>query len=348
MINLKKIQFVIIMILACILLPINASELKESNEPNNAASELKYEISKFPIKWELGHTPGRGPVKPEYMVEFYVKSSSNLPERRGTFEKPLQTNSGKSMSPKQKEFLKTSSSYNIMSESSLQKPIGYVGIQLFAVSQDDAKKKALAFAEILNEEVQERRSNYEWEIGDREQMIAEAKKGLPEKESQLEAIKQEYDKMKKQIHTLSSDTEAVDLAKKSIIEMDKTLNGLEIELAGITERLKTIEKYRQNPETDRPEVFTKLDVMYVELIVELSGLKAKKEMTEKINSTEQHFVSLFYQLNNLHDEVRTFSSRIENYPKKIEQIKNELKTSPAFQLPEIYQNTVKIYPVIER
>jgi hypothetical protein len=343
MISSKKIQFIILLALVCIIVPLCASE---PNEPNKPAAELKYEMSNSHTEWQLGHSPGKGPIRPEYMAEFYIKSN-DLPQidRNGTFEKPLQTNIGMSMSSGQKEFLKTSSSFDIISETSLQKPIGYIGIQLYAVSQEDAKKMVQAFIELINKRVYEFRNEYKQEVHEREQGFIQAQKELPEKKSDLKAVEQEYKELKEKIHPLSPDTEAVDLASKSIIEMNKTLNDLEIELAGVNERLKTIEKYRNEPVPKRSEVASKLDVMYVELIVELSGLEAKKSMTGKINSMEQRFMSLFSQQNDLINHIKGLDSTIKDYPKLIERWTNDLKSNPNMQPPEIYQNKVTIYPV---
>ena len=348
MISSRKIQFVIILIASFILMPLFAAE---PNEPNKPVTELKFvTMSDTRARWMIGSSSGRGPIKPEYMVEFYIKSSGDLPQndRSGIFEKPLQTNIGKSMSLRQKEFLQTSSSYDILSRVSPEKPIGYAGIHLFAVNQEDAKKMVQAYIELINEKVKERRNSYTKEINKREQELNQAKKELPEKEAEIKTIGEEYNTLKDKTHPLSPEEEAVDLAKKSITEMDKTLNALDIELAGINERLKAIEKYRNNPVSARPEVFTKLDVMYVELVVELSGIQAKKEMTERINDMEQHFLSLFSQRNELRSEITHLSNIISDYPGMIEEYSNRLITAPNLQPANIYQNTVTIFPVIDR
>jgi tetratricopeptide (TPR) repeat protein len=344
MISSKKIQFAIISIAVYVIMPLYAAE---PNEPNKPETELKFVGTDTRARWRIGTSPGRGPIRPEYMVEFYIKSAGYLPQKDsdGTFVKPLQTNIGKSMSLRQKEFLKTSSSYDILSQISPDKPIGYAGIKLFAVTEEDAKKMVQAYIELVNERVKERRNSYKKEINDREQNLAQAKKELPEKEAEFKTIGEEYNALKDKTHPLSSEAEAVDLAKKSITEMDKTLNALDIELAGINERLKAIEKYRNNPVSVRAEVFAKLDVMYVELVVELSGIQAKKAMTEQINMMEQNFLSLFYRYGNLRMDIDNLKDNIEDYPGMIEEFNNRLKTQPDLQLADIYQNTVTIYPV---
>jgi predicted nucleic acid-binding Zn-ribbon protein len=304
-------------------------------------------MSNSPESWLAYDDIGRGPIRPEYVAEVFIKNSANIPrnETYGKFEKLLETPAGKSMSHKQKEFLETSSSYEFRAEFFPDKPIDYVRISLYAVSQEDAKKMVQAFIELVNKRVNELRNEYKQEIHENEQGFIQAQKDLPEKNSELKEVEQEYKELKEKIHPLSSDTEAVDLASKSIIEMNKTLNDLEIELAGVNERLKTIEKYRNEPVPKRSEVAAKLDVMYVELIVELSGLEAKKSMTGKINSMEQRFMSLFSQQNDLINCIKGLDSTIKKYPKNIEQWTNDFKSNPNMQPLEVYQNKVTIYPV---
>ena len=106
-----------------------------------------------------------------------------------------------------------------------------------------------------------------------------------------------------------------------------------------------IEKYRNESVPKRSEVVAKLDVMYVELIVELSGLEAKKSRTKEISSIEQHFISLFYKFNDLADRIKELGSTIKRYPKNIEELTKDFKSNPNKQLPQVYQNKVTIYPV---
>jgi predicted nucleic acid-binding Zn-ribbon protein len=336
MISSKNVQLVIIVIIACIIAPVLAAE---PNEPNEPKTEIKFKIDDSRQKWRIGSQPGRGPIKPAYVAEFFIKEYGNIPSESsyGNFDRLLQTEISKSMTSDQKEFIKTSSSYSTVFENLSDMPIGYLTIRLYAVSREDAKKMALAFIELLNERAKERIKHQEDGIRKIEERIAQAKKVLPEKQKQLKEIEQSYRSIKEATHQFSSDGEASRQAKTSIVEMDKTLNALDIELAGIREKLKAIEKYRSEA-----NLRDKLNEMYIELMIELSGLEARKKATEKIHRLEQEFLNLFNERDMLREEVNELD--------KTSEIKIDYNwrdnPSPEMLPPKVYQDTVTIYPVL--
>ena len=343
MISSKNIQLVITVTLACIIVPVWSAE---PNEPNEPTTELKYKMDDSRQRWKIGSQPGRGPVKPTHVAELFVKKYGNIPGggSYGNFDRLLQTEISKSMTSNQKEFIKTSSSYSVMGENLSNMPIGYLTIRLYAVSQEDAKKMALAFIELLNERAQERIKHEEDILREIEERIDQAKKELPEKQKQLKEVEQSYQNIKEATHQFSSDTEAYDLAKTSIVEMDKTLNALDIELAGIREKLKTIEKYRNEPNLRDKD---KLDEMYIELMIELSGLEARRKVTEQIRAREQEFMRLFNRLGNLRHEVGSLESSIKDSKRIIKDYTDEIDNPrTSMQPPKVYQDTVTIYPVL--
>lgn len=338
MISSRKCKIVIVIILACIFLPVLAAE---PNKPNEPKTELKFKLDDSIQKWLINTHPGRGPIKPTHVAELFIKEYGNIPGGGdyGNFDRLLQTEIGKSMTSNQKEFIKTSSSYSTVGENLPDMPIGYLTIRLYAVSQEDAKKMALAYIELLNARAQERIKHEENILREIEQKIAQAKKELPEKQKQLKEIEQSYQSIKEATHRFSPDGEAYDLAQTSFVEMDKTLNALDIELAGIREKLKTIEKYRNEPNLRDKD---KLDEMHIELMIELSGLEARKKATEKIRRIEEEFLKLFNERENLRNEVNELndtSKIIVNYSWRD-------NPRPEMLPPEIYQNTVTIYPVL--
>ncbi|MBN2183018.1 MAG: hypothetical protein JW715_13995 [Sedimentisphaerales bacterium] len=336
MISSKKNQLTIIIILTCTFLPVFAAE---SNEPNEPKTELKYKIDDSLQHWRISSHPGRGPVKPTHVAELFIKEYGNIPGggSYGNFDRLLQTEISKSMTSNQREFIKTSSSYSVTGENLPNMPIGYITVRLYAVSQEDAKKMALAFIELLNARAQDRIKNEEDILREIEQRIAQAKKDLPEKQKQLNEIEKSYHSIKNATHRFSDDGQAYDLAKASIVEMDKTINALDIELAGIREKLKTIEKY-QNEASLRD----KLNEMHIELMIEMSGLEARKKATEKIRRIEEEFLKLFNEREKLRNEVND----LDNTSKKVIDYNWRDNPRPEMLPPKVYQNTVTICPVV--
>jgi hypothetical protein len=347
MISSKKIQFVITLIATFLFIPLLAAEPNKPNEPNKPAAELKFEIPGLFSEWMIEHDSGNGPIRPDFMAQLYIKNSSNIPGKTpyGKFDSLLQTDIGKSMSAVQKEFLNTSSSLSLSNEPSPDKPIGYVRINLYAVSQEDAKKMARAFIEYINDNAQARIKEYKDQIGKWEESISQLKKDLAEKEPQLKETEEAYKKIKEYTHKFSSDDEAVDLAKKSIIEMDKTFNDFEIELAGIHERIQAIEMYR-NKSGQMPEIKVKLDSMYIDLMIELSGLEARRKVARVIYEKQQEFLNLFNKRNDLQTGVSDLKIKIADNLRNIEEATKRLNLPrPEFIPADVYKNTVTIYAV---
>ena len=347
MINLKKIQFISILISSCILLPIFAAE---PNEPNKPATELKFEMSNTSVQWRFGPTPGKGPIKPDFMAEFYIKSTPYRPNvgKDGQCKELLETNIGKSMSAKQKEFLETSSSYDTVSEPSLEMPIGYNKIHLFAVTQDDAKKMVKAFVEQINESTHRNQMEIEAYLRNLEQSFSQNTKDITEKQIQLEDIVKSYTKIKEDLYQFTSADKAVEFAKNSIMEMDKKFNDLDIELAGIRERIKSIEAYRNDPK-QRAEIRAKLDGMYIDLMIELSGLEARRKVAKEIYAREQEFLDSYREMTLLQQQVGELSNSIEKSRNSIKKYKDMLNNPNSTLLEaDIYQNIVTIFPVTDR
>jgi hypothetical protein len=351
MLSSRKIIFFVVFVLVCIVIPLFAAEPNEPNEPNKPGTEPKFEVSNSPVRWSITNQPGRGPIgpiRPEYVAEFYIKRSNNIPNQNqyGKLDSLLQTNIGKSMSPSQKEFIETSSSYEYAYQPTEATPIGYGRIRLYAVSQDNAEKMAKAFIEQINENAQKNKKSTEEYLHKSEQALSQDKKDLTEKVSKLKEIEEAYKKIKEKTHQISSDDEAVDLAKKSIIEMDKMFNDLDIELAGIRARIKSIEDYRNSAQV--PQVQAKLDSMYTDLMIELSGLEARRRVAEEIYSREQEFLSMFNKKTALQKGVDELNKKIISGQGNIERLTYALNLpDPDFLPADIYKNTVTIHWVGE-
>jgi len=130
--------------------------------------------------------------------------------------------------------------------------------------------------------------------------------------------------------------------------MDKTLNQLDIELAGLNERLRAIEEFRKN-KPSHSDMYAKLDEMFIELTIELRGLEARREITRHIRSREQEFLSLYYERTNIKSEINRLNRTIDRNKELIDsytQDLNERRTHPSLQPPKVYQNTATIYPVL--
>jgi len=331
-------------------LPVFAAE---PNEPNEPTTELKYKMDDSRQRWQIGSHLGRGPIKPTHVAELFIKEYGNIPGggNYGNFGRLLQTEISKSMTSNQKEFIKTSSSYSVMGGNLPNMPIGYLTIRLYAVSPEDAKKMAQAFIELLNERTQERIKHQEDRFRKLGHEIAQAKEKLPEKQKQFEESELKYKEIKDARYSSLTEEEAYEKPKETMLLMNKTLDALEIELAGIQEKLNSIEKYRQRRYAEDAKNFSretldKLDQMFVEQMIELSSAKARQQAALKIRNREKEFLDLFNQWGSLEVEVNQLKHHLEISENTLRDVESILADpEPKMLPPIIYQNTATIYPV---
>jgi hypothetical protein len=215
MISSRKCRFVIVLILVCICMPVLAAE---PIEPNKSKTELKFETKSEFKSWirDRGGKPGRGPIKPTHLAVLYILKPTNedMPEDSEGVMQILNTSNGKTLSEKQREFLKASSAIMWIGTGEIQNHEMYY---LYAVSEEDAKRTVEAFLEVPTNRINERLKEYEDRLNNTIDQLAASKKELPAKKAQLEYIEVKYENVKNKIHGLFSDEEASEEAKQTIL-----------------------------------------------------------------------------------------------------------------------------------
>jgi chromosome segregation ATPase len=259
----------------------------------------------------------------------------------------LQNTAGQNLSQQQK-FLSASDS------------IAWLGIQdiknhntvyLYAVSQEDAKKMAQAYLEIPTKYANENIQRFEKHLKETKERIIEIKKALPEKQKQFDQIEPKYMKILNTRYFSISTNEAHEKAKETMLEMDKMLDILEIELAGIKEKIQSIEKFRSIKSLDghdfSEDTLNKLEQMLVEQLIELKSVEAREQAAIKIRERDKAFIDLLFQWKKISSEVNSLKANLKSSEKRVQEIEERL-TNPTWDFlpPEIYQNKVTIYPVL--
>lgn len=372
MIKSRKLQLVMFLISACICASVLGAE------PNEAKTELKFEISSEEQEWRVRAGPGSiikrtGPIEPSHVAEvlimgdnkkicyFYtyvvgsegIKSVSKAWVFPGTegVKMILQTSAGRSTSQKQREFVEKSNFFYFYGASRVP---NYSQYRLYAVSEMDAKKMVEAFCEILTEKANATMREHKKLLSKTKEKIIEIKKELPEKQKQAKEAESKYKEVKNVRYSSLNEADAYEKAKGTMLQMGKMLDTLEIELAGIGEKLKAIEAYR-NPEylKDRlkyrqfpDEVMSKLDQMYVEQLIELRGAEARKKATLRICNWEKEFLDFYNQRANLEKEVDGLERNLSKSKKYLSGLEERLANpEPDMLPPKVYQDKVTIYPV---
>ena len=340
-----KYQFMLVLISICIFSPVLIAKSSEDG------IKLKFETdNKKSQLWLTGRpkNPGQGPIKPTHVAIFHIRRPHvDMPSSHPGILQILNTSAGKSLSQQQQKFLSASDAITWWGIEEIK---NHDTVLIYAVSEEDAKKTVQAYFEIPANEANARIQEYEKYLKDKQQQIVDIKNILPEKQKKADEIEPKYmDIMNANYLPLSHD-EAYEKAKETILEMDKKLDILEIELAGIKEKIQSIENFRRirslGGHDFSQETLNKLEQMLVEQLIELKSAEAREQAAIKIRNKDKAFVDLYYQWKNIRGEVYKLKANLENAENQVKEIEEELSNPKPYLLPpEIYQNKVTIYPV---
>jgi len=320
-------------------------------------TKLKFEIDTKRSQLWLGSRPdtsGQGPVKPTHVAVLHIRRPhEDMPNSHEGILEILKTSAGKSLSQQQQKFLTASDAITWWGIEAIK---NHDMVLLYAVSEEDARKTVQAYLEIPTNKANAKMQEYKEYIKDRKEEIIEIKKVLPEKQKQADEMEPKYMAIKNTRYLSLSDDEAYEKAKETMLEMDKMLDILEIELAGIKEKMAVIDEYRKTPQNAQgwarrrglPEgMLAKLEQMFIEQTIELKSAEAREKAAIKIRDRNKAFVDLFIQWNNLSGEVYNLKFNLESSEKRVQEME-EILTNPTPDMlpPEVYQNKVTIYPVL--
>ena len=182
---------------------------------------------------------------------------------------------------------------------------------------------------------------------------------MPIKKETLQSVEKEYSRLKQsERYSYLTDTEASTSAKDTILRMKVIMDELDIQLAELRARLKAIDRYKavalhdsQNVQTARAEesaknMLSKLEQMEIELMINLSGLEAKREAIHQTISLEKRFRELYI----LKDDVASRVKSLEDNRRRQQRYQDDCQRDldgpkDSLRLPEVFQNKVTIHPV---
>ncbi|MHC4642511.1 MAG: hypothetical protein ACYS32_12775 [Planctomycetota bacterium] len=332
-----------------------------ATEPNEAKTELKFEISTR--LGSKGLMKFAGPVKPKYVARFSMSDLSRIlreldvhrdyPALRKMI---LATSAGQSMSEIQKELLKAdrviSTSTSIVKVQMYRAKETEFGLYAFTI--DDAKNMTRALIEIMTKIAREKQptmlekfiNGLKQKLQEWQERIADTKKKLSEKEPELKPVETAYKTLRNTDHYKTlADTEAYEKAKETIAQMNKMLSILEIELSGIQEKLRIIEQYRKSDKFSNATL-EKLEQMFVEQMVELRGAMGRKDAAINLRDQDKKFCDLYNQWTGLESEVKSLRNSLRNSEKRVRSYEEEIANPPPELLPpKVLQNKATIYPL---
>ena len=337
------------------------SQVRE--EPEQPARKLEFKAGGMPKSWVIEKSEDPTPLIPRYMAELNIRWYHGEPnDPNGTAL--LETSAGKSLSDLQRDFIRAERAIVVASDtrrwysSQLGRfPWGRKRYSLFAVSEADAKKMAFALVEFLaqrgNTNAQHRMKNHLQKLLDVQKQttekIAQAKEQLPDKENESTAALGKYkDAVKNSIYSLHSLNEVPDELKKTIFDMNKMLETLNIEIAGIKAKISAIERYTSHRDVlNTPDLKGMLAQMTIRENIELIGAETRRKAILDGKKRREYLYGLYIHRSDLEKECVRLSGSSVRGARDLRAIEKELADLQAsrahsFRVESVF---VTIYPV---
>ncbi len=215
----------------------------------------------------------------------------------------------------------------------------------YAVSEADAKLTAQAYLDGLDKVARTRLLDAQKGLAETKEELAQAERDLSKKQAELKLCDEQYEPIRKVRCEFDDMSEAIQSARQTMADMDKMLNTLDIELVGLREKVKAIEHYRQSSQSLREQARARLDEMFVELMIEQSGLEARRDKTALIRAKEEQFLRLEAQHSRLTTQISQLQLSIDKVLKLRIEKYNELlpECTEALAGPKLLENTVVLY-----
>jgi len=281
----------------------------------------------------------------------------------------VKTSAGKSISPLQRDFLKTGIAISVPYREA-RSGGGKLGFSydggdteyiLYAVSNDDVKKMAEAFAEVFlrqnNETLKPFLDGYLNKYHDKlrqyQKLVTETKAQIPKKEKELEELQTELDKLKERGYYQSEDQ-----AQKAILELNAMLHTENIELAGMKAKRQAIEMHRarvsqrieMQTETDRKTInwepiLLNLEQKYIDVMIDFEVAKARQETARDLRGQAHFFLTKMNKAREISGKVGNLKADLKRHEAYLQRIERVLANPKPDMLPLRLDDIVRIYPV---
>ena len=329
------------------------------SEPNDVGGEVKFEVIDKRVTWTVKdyredgkervpvYYDNPGPVRPTHVAEVIIARESYPARSAQTVLRAIEKSPiAKKLSRDQQDFVRGGAAIWVDLES--HRLPGHFSTWLYAVSEADARLVGQAYLDGLNRAIGERLAGYKEQLAKYQHELDNAQRELPKKQAQLKVCEDQYGAAKKARHEFEPDQEAFQSAQKTVTEMDRTLDALEIELIGIREKLKAVEQFRRSKSTKDLDsrIHYKLDEMFIEQTIELKGLEARRQLAEVIRAKERRFLSLLIEQDRLRSDVKDLEKLVRDRTNRVAGLQNQLDDPKPYWLPpKVYQNKVVIHRI---
>ena len=322
-------------------------------EPNDAAANLIFERNDEVVSWVIEtevndesviyHNPGS--IRPKYMAKIILPRvhRSHMISSGGALARAQGRPVAQKLSEAQKAFLVQG--FGAWVDTSAANVPNHYSVNFYAVSAEDAKIMTRALMDQFATNARRSMGFEKEELKKRQERLKQNQAALPEKEKQFEQAEKDYKVAKSATYPLSDDGEAAQLARELILQMDRQAKTLDIDQAGLRGKLEVIDQYLSRPDLNN-DVIETLEAQRIELMIELSGLEARRRAIRQIRDEQHRFCTLLDAWDELMRSVAQMRKALKDDEAVIRGITGRLKKpSGSLVPPKVYENKVIIYPI---
>ena len=352
----SKYRLMTALVAAAICLPASAKE------PNLSTASLRFEVDQKIVDWRTTDTMGRssrvdvkrGLIEPSHRAELFIANIpfSGTPQRRGAqrlsvdfrtseaVEKILGTPAGRKISPEQRRFIEGGNA--ICREGSIgDEVVGRFRFWVYAVSKGDAEKTTQALIQFLTGEAER---NMQFWLSERKKLTEESipsfEGRVSDVEREIKAVQTKLDMLKKTVHCISPEE-----AMQTVLEFNKILNKLEVEIAGLQAQVSANKDYMTHSNLTN-EALTQMQQILGEHTIELAGALARKEAAAKIRDQAKEFYDLHSQLTEQAKNLHSLRKALLGCQGDLREAEDKMADPHGGVLPpEVFENKVVVYPV---
>ncbi len=343
-----------------------ASATARPAEPNDPNLGLKFRFIPGKVAWKMGDRTGDTPmIRPSYMAEvriWWLFAEPNVPEASDL----LDTEAGGSMSELQKQFIKNECAFIRIDSSAINRYKSFLGGQLtrgrrlyqvYGVSEKDARKMALALVEDLFKKAESRgQPLMDKHIDSLLEAQRELEQNIPDVEQRIEdfmtgVLGQAYSRysvaLKRSAYSLYPVEDAHKEVRKTIFELDKMIDVVEVEIAGLRAKISEIERYsRQGDVRNSPALAAKLKEMAIQESVELIGAETRHRAIVERKRAQENLYDLYEGWTEAGERRAKLQADLAKHKERRASIKGELgNIGQPRRAVIIERNEVKIHPV---
>ncbi len=316
----RRIQFLSLLILVAL------TGVGLGDDPNEVIAQLTFEDGTMPPKWHARRSAG---IKPTWAASLAQRSPvyTHINGRliSEAFANYSRGRRKTSFSMRQLAFLMQHRDTALggfgqrgQAEQHHPEDPNYVLVTLYATSREDAENMAKAYLRFVLDHSNDKVQLYGGSARKMSERIVISEKRMPELEEALAANQQSLEELKNRVPYRTTDE-----AMQAIGELNRMLNAIQIESAGIRARIEAIQKYQGDQ--DAPLAIRKnCPVLFIEESIALQGAEARRRAAGTLRQQANAFIDLNETSLKMDAEKRTLTESLTRFREKLRKAQENL------------------------